>query len=336
VNQSRQHFAAAMLLIATVAWGLSFTWVKSAQETINQQAALGPGAGIGPLLLLAVRFILAGALVFFAVPRARRGWSLTSAWRASFLGFFLWAGMVLQHLGLDRTSEAVSAFLTSLTILFVPLMMTAALRRPPRPIFWVAVALATLGIWLMTGATPTGFGVGEMLGLACAIVFSVHIIAISEFMPRDDPWRMLAGQCIVVGILSLALCPFLDRGVEMLRPESLLALAKKPHLMIELALLLIFASWLAYSLQNFFQPRLDPTRAALIYLIEPIIAAAYAYAAKGRSLGVLEITGAGLILTANLAVELLNERSRRFAAGLPVSPQKSANFAASQEAVNRV
>ena len=68
-------------------------------------------------------------------------------------------------LGLDRTSEAVSAFLTSLTVVFVPLLMVVIVRRPPRAALWLPVGLAALGIWLMTGAAPTGFGVGEVLGL---------------------------------------------------------------------------------------------------------------------------------------------------------------------------
>ena len=81
--------------------------------------------------------------------------------RSIVLGAMLSCGMIVQHLGLDRTSEAVSAFLTSLTILFVPLILTLALRKPPAPVMWLGVVIATAGVWLMTGAAPSGFGVGE-------------------------------------------------------------------------------------------------------------------------------------------------------------------------------
>src|SRR5207253_2740481 len=80
--------------------------------------------------------------------------------------------MMGQQLGLDRTSQAVSAFLTSLSILFVPLLMLLVLRRPPPAALWLGVALAGAGIWLMTGAAPGGFGPGELLGLCCSILFS--------------------------------------------------------------------------------------------------------------------------------------------------------------------
>src|SRR5439155_9871590 len=136
------------------------------------------------------RFTLASLVWLALFPAARRGWTWRSAGRATLIGVLLGAGLIVQHLGLDRTSEAVSAFLTSLTILFVPLMMTAALRRPPRAPLWVGVTVATLGVWLMTGASPAGFGRGELLGLLCAFVYSLYILAIDHIVPIENPWPM--------------------------------------------------------------------------------------------------------------------------------------------------
>src|SRR5262245_61669998 len=121
-----------MLLIATVAWGLGFTWAKTVQTEINLQMGLPSDAAMGSLLMLGVRFLV-GGLLLLLVRQAHTGWSQASIRRGLFLGALLALGMTFQHLGLGRTSEAVSAFLTSLTILFVPLMMTLALRRPPAP-----------------------------------------------------------------------------------------------------------------------------------------------------------------------------------------------------------
>jgi drug/metabolite transporter (DMT)-like permease len=49
----------------------------------------------------------------------------------------------------------------------------------------------------------------------------------------------------------------------------------------------------------------------LIYLGEPIFAALYAYVAVGRTLSVIALLGAGLILAANVLVEILERRSKR-------------------------
>jgi drug/metabolite transporter (DMT)-like permease len=315
------RFATLMLLLATVGWALGFTWAKSAQEAVNRQLDLQPEAAVGPLLTLGVRYVLAAVVMLAVVGRSRRGWSRAGVWRALALGGLLGAANLAQHLGLARTSEAVSAFLTSLTIVFVPLLMTVVLRRPPAPWFWVAVVLATAGIWLMTGATPRGLGAGEALGLACALVFSVHLIAINTLVPRDDPWRMAAGQFLVSGSMMLLICLADDHGRHAMAPRALWDLLQNSDIWFNLLLSLLFPTILSFVLLTLYQPRVDPIRVALIYLTEPIFAAAYAYVARGRSPGWLGLTGGLLIVAANLLVELLN--SRRRPAGRSQDPAKA-------------
>ena len=200
------------LLLATLAWAGSFTWAKAAGDGVNQAAGMASGALLGPILLLAWRFTAAGIFWLMLIPGARRHWSWAAVGRSVGLGGLLWAGQTVQMLGLDRTSEAVSAFLTSLTVIFVPLLMVVIVRRPPRAALWLPVGLAALGIWLMTGAAPTGFGVGEVLGLACAVIFSAHMIALGEVARWDSPWQIAAGQFLSVGIGSAVTCLFVSRG----------------------------------------------------------------------------------------------------------------------------
>lgn len=297
-----------MLLVATFGWGLGFTWAKSSQATLNLGLGLPEDAVLGPVLALGVRYTLAGLLMLVLMRRARRGWSVASLRRALTLGVLLAVAVGLQHLGLGRTSEAVSAFLTSSTVLFVPLVMTVALRRSPGRALWIAAVIATVGIWLMTGATPTGFGRGEALGLACAVVFAVYLVAINEVVPRDDPWRLVCGQFLVMGVLMSIASGVI--GHEPLARAEWAPLLANGGLWLELLLLLLLSTLLPFTLMTVYQPRTDPTRAALIYLVEPVIAAGYAYVARGHALGRQEILGVSLILLANGVVELWSARSR--------------------------
>jgi drug/metabolite transporter (DMT)-like permease len=66
----------------------------------------------------------------------------------------------------------------------------------------------------------------------------------------------------------------------------------------------------AFGLQTHFQPRLDPTRAALLYLAEPIFAATYAWIVAGSALSTTACAGAGLILAANALVEVIQSRRK--------------------------
>ena len=212
------------------------------------------------MFLLAWRFTVGGIIWLLLFPAARRGWTVGGLMRsppASACSLSL--GLILQHIGLNSTSEAVGASLsTSLTILFVPLLLTFAIRKPPRPLLWLGVALATLGIWLMTGATPeAGLQTGEFLGLACAFAFSAYILAVNAAAPHDTPWRMSAGQFILVGIICFATCvPF--PAARNLRPHAMANILSHAEVWKNVILMAAFPTIAAFGLLTHFQPRLDP------------------------------------------------------------------------------
>src|SRR5687767_2747430 len=290
--------ATIALLFATFFWGCGFTWAKAGGENVNRLVGLEQGAPLGPIWLLSVRFLSGGVLWLLMFPASRRGWTWKGVARAAAAGSFLTAGLVTQHLALDRGSEAVIAFLTSLTILFVPLLMTIVLRRPPPAVLWIGVALAMVGVWMMTGGSPTGFGVGEALGVVCAVLFSMHLISVNAILGNDAPARMAAGQFLTVGLITLFICCFVERGPESLAPSRTLQLMTSPGVGLNLALMILFVTIGAFGLQTFFQPSIDPTRAALLYLVEPIFAALYPWIMHGRGLSAIATAGALLILIA--------------------------------------
>lgn len=307
-TQSPTSRATLALLFACLLWGCGFTWAKRAGETINELTGAGPGAPLGPLWVLAARFLIAGVVWFLVFPASRRNWSLKLLAPCFALGGTLTLGMVLQHLGLDRTSEATSAFLTSLTILFVPMMMTLVIRKPPAGTIWIGVVLAAAGVWIMTGATASAFGLGEVLGLACAFAYSINIITVNALVTKENVQAVTAGQFIVLAILCGITCLFLPHGPASLAPVNIARYFADPRVSINVVLLGIVVSMGAFGLQFRYQPRLDPTRAALLYLVEPIFAAAFAYITIGRGMTGAAILGAALILLANALVEILQSR----------------------------
>jgi drug/metabolite transporter (DMT)-like permease len=80
--------------------------------------------------------------------------------------------------------------------------------------------------------------------------------------------------------------------------------------LLDLSMLTVFATIGGFGLMTFYQPRLDPARAALIYLIEPIFAAAYALVFAGRAMTAREALGGALILAANALAEWIESRKR--------------------------
>ena len=293
------HIPILALLLASIFWGMGFTWAKAAGESINAHLHLPPGSPSGPVRLLAVRFAL-GAVLWFAVfPKARLGWTRRNLRRSIPLGILLALGAISQHLGLDHTSEAVSAFLTNLTVIFVPLIVAVLSRRWPPLRLSAAIVMAVAGIYLMTGAAPTGFGKGELFGLACAIIYAVYILAVDWIGSSEEPFRLTGVQFLVVAIICFAFSALLPHGPDSMGKGWQIFIGNS-EVCRNALLLTLLPTVGAYGLMMRFQPRINPTQATLIYLAEPIVAAVWAWGTVGRSLTGLTIIGAGLILLANL------------------------------------
>ena len=160
----------------------------------------------------------------------------------------------------------------------------------------------------MTGAASTGFGVGELLGLGCALVFAVHMIALGRLGQRDSAWRLTVGQFFSVGIGSACACLYVDSHLSHLGPAIQWHLATTDMIWLDVLLLVVISTMGAFGLMFYFQPKLDPTRAALLYLAEPVFAALFAYIVAGRTLSFIALCGAVLLLIANVLVEFLARR----------------------------
>jgi drug/metabolite transporter (DMT)-like permease len=160
----------------------------------------------------------------------------------------------------------------------------------------------------MTGAAPTGFGVGELLGLGCALLFAVHMIALGRLGQRDSAGRLTVGQFFSVGLGSAVACLYVDSSLSHLGPAVQWHLATTNMIWLDVLLLVVISTMGAFGLMFHFQPKLDPTRAALLYLAEPVFAALFAYIVAGRTLSAIALCGAVLLLIANALAELLARR----------------------------
>jgi drug/metabolite transporter (DMT)-like permease len=277
-----------LLLLITVLWGTTFSLIKVAL------------AGASPASLLLVRFGVAtlamGLIVVFARTRA---WPDTRTLfrRGIILGGLMAAGFVLQTEGLARTTPARSAFFTGLTVLLVPFLGAAIYRRPIALRAAIAAVLATLGLGLLTHpaarsplvATLTG----DLLSLGCAFAFGLHILWTSEWSPRHPllPLTFIEIATALGGIAAYALSqPF--------------RFVSTPTLWATIMFLGVGMTAAAFLLQNWCQRRVSPVRAALIFSLEPVVAAAFAWFHRGDRLTPLELVGGGCVIAGVLFGEV--------------------------------
>ncbi len=291
------------LLLVTVLWGLTFVWMKQAVSA--SESALGSAKHLGSCWFIALRFGLA-AVFMLPVRACWRGWS-PAVWRGAFaLGAILFAGFLLQMYGLENVSPAVSAFLTSLYVIFTALLVLGLTRRPPTIWLVVGVALATLGGAYISGPPHLTFGRGEWLTVGCAIAFAVHILLTDRVTKRLDalPITLLSFVVVVCAAaltLGIELSRLDDRASTL---EELRELTLRRDFFVPLVCSSLFATSLALTLMNLFQKRLDPIRAAILYALEPVWASLFAWAwGWGQVDGWLLLGGSALLL-GNLVAEI--------------------------------
>lgn len=291
---------ADLALVAIMAiWGSSFALLR-----FFLGGSPGPQLA-SPLLLLAARMGIASALLlaFVAASAEGRGHlralvSRGALARGALLrdglvcGAFLAAGYLLQSEGLQRTTASRSGFFTGLLVVLTPLCELLLFGKRPGASSLAGILLAFAGMALLAGATGPGgptlgsTALGDALTVACALVFSLHILALGRATRRQPVLPLLLVQLAVVGAAAALVGPLVERG----------HLAPDPRLWSTIAFLALFATLVCLGVQTWAQRRVSAVRMALLSSLEPVFAALWAALLLGERLAGREKMGGALIV----------------------------------------
>ena len=274
--------AEGVLIALTMIWGSTFVIGKIVLQNMS------------PLQMIAFRFTISS--VFFLVFFFRRLFPLTRRQiiRGGILGVFLFLGFVAQTVGLTVTTASKSAFITGMMVVFVPLLQVIIERRPPKVGNIAGVAVVSAGLWLLTSPSGSSFNAGDALTLLCAVLFAVYIVYIDVVAHDMTAIQLTFLQMATNAVLALGATLAFDTVPTRLPVGTLVAVLY----------LTIFATILTTFLQTRFQKETTPTRAAIIFTIEPVVAAVSAAVVLGEQVGLGGAVGGGLIIGGVLISEL--------------------------------
>jgi len=277
---SSSTWAVLGLLGVTAAWGSTFFLLKGVVERVPVSD------------FLAVRFLLAAAAVWLIAPRSVS--RLTSAERRSgiVLGVVYGLAQLLQTVGLQTTSASVSGFVTGMYVVFTPLLGALLLRARIAPVVWVAVALSTAGLGVLS-LQGFAIGGGEALTLASALLYGAHIVGLGVWSSA----RSAIGLTVVQLLTITVVCGAAAAPGGIVLPQT----GGDWFALIYMALI---AGALALVVQTWAQAHLAATRAAIIMTMEPVWAGFFAVLFGGERLGLRVVLGGGLVLAAMYLVEL--------------------------------
>ena len=254
-------------------------------------------AGVAGVIVCS-RFLIAFVALLPFSREARRALTSKEDWKGGLiLGGLMLAGFVIQMIGIKSVNPSVSAFLTSLYVVFTAILSVKISDRKPTRTMVLGVGLATIGAGFIDGPPHIVWGLGELLTVVCAFFFALHIIYTDRITKQLNPIAVTSTSfaVLVIGAGSLALIASRDFRVF----ES----AWQPGVVIPLICLGLFGSLACILILNAFQRHLNPTHAAIIYSFEPVWATLYSW-----QQGLVEIsiwlTMGLLLLVGNIVVEL--------------------------------
>jgi drug/metabolite transporter (DMT)-like permease len=268
------------LLVATALWGTSFVAVKGAL------------ADATPFAFLTVRFGIA-ALALAPGTRFRPRPAGRELQGGVLLGALVAIGFVAQTAGLVTTTPSRSAFIVAVSSVLAPVIALVLLGERPSWLIAVALALATMGIYLLTAPDAGGLNRGDLLTLICAACFGGQIVAVTELTRHYDARRLVFIQVAATAVVAAVATALFEHPQIHWTPRFIGALGYT----------VLFASTISFLLQMRAQREMSAARAALIFCFEPLFAAATSWLVLGERLSLLQWSGGALILVGMVLAE---------------------------------
>lgn len=306
-----------MLVLTAMVWGGSFVAQKSGMELIGPFAFNGIRTIIGGIVLIPLIMVLdrmkskkqasatavkadaADSVLSEADKKNEQKLLITGS---ICCGLALLVAGMLQQIGMMYTTAGKAGFITALYVVLVPIF-GRILGKKIRPLIWLCVLASAFGLYLLCMPASGGFGhinKGDLIVLACALCFAVHILLIDYFSPKVDGVRLSCLQFFIAGILCVILMFPLDPVLEYDIPSL--------SQLLDAWIPIVYAGALScgagYTMQIVAQADTDPAVASMILCLESVFAVIAGMLILGESLSLREASGCIIMFAAILAAQL--------------------------------
>lgn len=179
------------LLVSASIWGFAFVAQKDAMSFME------------PMFFNALRFFLGGLVLLIIFSKKMLHIDFAAIKAGIVLGIFLFLGSTFQQIGIQTTQAGNAGFVTSLYIVFIPLVGLLFKRKTPMAI-WLAILIALAGFAMLSiDFHSFNISYGDFLVLIGSICWAFHVSFIEHFASQNKTLALAAIQFFVCGILSL-------------------------------------------------------------------------------------------------------------------------------------
>ena len=298
IFMNKKLMGSIFLLIATIIWGSAFVSQSEAMKY------LGPFSFQAIRCWLAVIGLIAVIAIFDRFSQGNQSfwkkWADKRLWLAGILcGIPLFLACNLQQLGLVDTDPGKSGFLTAMYIVIVPII--GIFRGQKTSIMVpISVILAVIGLYFLSFIGVPTISKGDLLLLACALMFAVQITVVDIFVGVVDALRLNTIQALVCAILSTLIA----------LPTEQISWQGVWDCALPLAHVGFLSMGAAYALQILGQKHLTPTLASLIMNLESVFAVIFEMIIMRQFMTGWEIIGSILVFTAVILSQIPIKNNR--------------------------
>ena len=295
----KKYTGEGALLFNTLIWGGTFALIKSAFTDIS------------PLLFLGLRFSIAALIFLPFVYASLKKTNKQTLIAGSVLGLFYFAGFTAQSLGLNLTTATKSGFITGTFVVFIPILQLIIEKRKPKWFNLFSVFLVLIGLIMLSSKGEnvldfinqlgSDFNLGDLLTLLCAILFAFQVVYVDVFTKKYDYLPMVFVQLLITGLGGFILTSIFS--ATSLETVKFTLNTKVVSTVLYTA---IFASIVATVIQLKFQKSVSPTKAGIIFSVEPIFAAVFAYFLLSEKISNFGLIGCVIIFIGLIVSELFS------------------------------
>ena len=298
--KSRQVRNSILLVLTAFIWGIAFVAQSEGGNAVGPFTFNGIRSLIGSIVLLPVIALLDRMKLTSKKPVTKAEKKILLIGGLS-CGVLLFLASSAQQLGICLGTPAGKAgFLTACYILLVP-VLGLFLKKKCGVRVWTGIAITLVGLYLLCMSETLRLQSSDLLLLACALLFAVHILVIDYFSPRVDGVRMSCIQFLVCGILSLIPMFFSEIRVG---ADVWLAKLTDPGAWLAILYAGVLSCGVAYTLQIVGHNGINPTVASMLLSLESVFSVLAGWIILKQSLGAKELLGCGLIFIAIILAQL--------------------------------
>ena len=263
------------MVITTMIWGITFVMVKDALNDAQ------------PYMFAFLRFGVAFFIGSIYVFKTIKNITTLEMQGGLICGLLLFAGYAFQNFGLMETTPSKSAFITSVSVIMVPVILVLFRLQKINIRMWVATLLAIIGLYILLDPAGKGLNIGDILTFGCALSFAIHVITQDIYLKKGaNIAHFFLCQVMFVALFSL-FGVIIFEGPYIYPSEQLL---------VAVIVTGVLATFVAFLLMIWAQTLLSANQTAILLSLEPVFAALFSTFFAGELLGLYGWVGGSIVV----------------------------------------